>query len=118
MTKLSFISLFGLLFVSTYTFGEYDSKQKEAMGTESSELSQMNENSSSSKSGDNNLNEKLQHKLEDREKAEKDSDAHKLKDQDRAGKTVEEKRDINSDGPRSDAGEDTPLETQKPVPEK
>lgn len=108
----------GLFFVNTYSFGEYDSKQKEIMNKESSDLSHKNEKSSVSQQGEKNLNEKVQHTLEDREKAEKNSEAHTSKDQDRAGKTIEEKRDISSDGPRADAGEDTPLETQKTVPEK
>lgn len=91
------MSVAGLFFVSTYSFGEYDS-QKETMNKESSDLSHKNENSSVSKPGERNLNEKLQHKLEDREKAEENSEAHKVEDQDRAGKNIEEKRDINSDG--------------------
>lgn len=36
------------------------------------------------------------------------------RDQDRAGKTVEEKRDIDSEGPRSDAAENTPIDAPSP----
>ena len=98
---------------STSLFAEYDSKQKEMMNKEAGELSSSNKNVTSDKQGETTGTDKVQQKLHDREDASHTSESDKHRDQDRAGKTVEEKRDIHSDGPRADGGEDTHLETQK-----
>ncbi len=104
--------------ISTSVVAEYDSKQKEMMSKESEELSNSNKSLATDKQVETTGTKKVEQKLHDREEAAQSSESSQHRDQDRAGKTIEEKRDVNSDGPRADGNEDTPLETQKSLPAK
>ncbi|SFE64406.1 hypothetical protein [Nitrosomonas sp. Nm166] len=111
---LLIISLFFIM--STSVFAEYDKEKKDAMHKEFDELSESNKNLTVDKQAETLGTHKVQEKLHDREDSAHTSESAKPRDQDRAGKTVEEKREVHSDGPRADPAEDSPLETQKPVP--
>ena len=83
------------LIMSASVFAEYDSKQKKEMNKESEELSLTNKNLTVDKG--------------------RSSKSDLPKSEDHSEKTIEEKRDINSEGPRADSDENTAAETTQPA---
>lgn len=108
-----------LIFVLSSSVQADDVDQKENMNGESKELSDSNKDLTVEKQAKELNTHKVEQKLHDREVIMKSAESAEMpKDQDRAGKTISEKRDVHSDGPRADGNENTPLETQDPVLDK
>ena len=111
---VSFIFLIASFFIlSSSVFAEHPKDHKETMEKKSDRLSEPSKSSASDKHGQTSTTDKVQQKLEDREERISESIPHR--DQDRAGKTIEEKRDIDSDGPRADGAENTPIDAPPKV---
>jgi hypothetical protein len=87
------------------------------MNKESGELSQSNKEFTADKQAETLGTRKMQEKLRDRDADQERSSKSELPgNEDRSGKTIEEKREIHSDGPRADSDKNTAAETHSLLP--
>ena len=97
--------------------GEYNPEQKEMTNKQFGEIAESQKERTVEKQAETLGTHKVEDKLQERDRnIDRKSHSDFPRDQDRAGHTVEEKRSVHSDGPRSDQHSDSPTQTRQPVP--
>jgi hypothetical protein len=103
------------LILNSSVQAQNDIDQKESINTKYVELSDSTKDLTVEKQAEELGTDKVEQKLHDREviKRSKETDDWPQY-QDRAGKTIPEKREVHSDGPRADGNEENPSGTEAP----